>query len=301
MTSRNLAVDSAEDQTVNADISADIGAVLEVEAGGDPAADTPSRASGSQLIRKMLSPAVRLWLRSQVESIGALHFEISGGDRQLLQGNIPQVAVRGEQAVYQGLHLTYLDLSAEQIQINLRQILRGKPLRLLQVVPVSGTVRVTQADLDRSVGSPLLQQALIDLLKQLLADIAPAPAAVEGLKTQAFSLENPRLQLGDEQLTLTAIAVMQGEPLRDRALPPQTLSPQTLPLKLCTQLRLVGGSMLQLTATTLQTQTGLETHFTPLPDRAIDLGTAVHLQQLTIAPQQIDCVGQISIVPAEMA
>ncbi|MEM8605220.1 MAG: LmeA family phospholipid-binding protein, partial [Cyanobacteria bacterium P01_H01_bin.121] len=62
----------------------------------------------TQLIRRVLNPAVRFWLKTQVEALESLDFELSGSDRQLLAGQIPKVRVAAEQVIYQGIPLTQI-------------------------------------------------------------------------------------------------------------------------------------------------------------------------------------------------
>lgn len=245
-----------------------------------------SDAIGSQMIPKVLSPAVRLWLRSQVEAITKLEFQISGSDRQILRGHIPKVTVAGEQVVYQGLHLSQVDLAARQIQINLGQVLRGKPLRLLKSVPVQGTVRLTQADLDRSCMASLFQQALTDVWRMVLAtvDWQQVPTLLP-LRTQLLELHHPQVRLNVDQLTLSAAL-------------PAAIDPSGF-LTLHSSIQLISPSCLQFIPTELICHMAGQAVALPVQPLQIDLGNEVNLQQLTIDPQQVYCVGQINIVPGE--
>ena len=105
----------------------------------------------TDLISKVLSPALRLWLRSQVESVAELNFSIQGKDRQILTGYIPSISLNSSRAVYQGLHLGEVELLGENIRINIGQVLKGKPLQLLEPIQVTGQVRLDQADLEASL------------------------------------------------------------------------------------------------------------------------------------------------------
>ncbi len=249
-------------------------------------AEAEATSAGSQIIPKVISPAVRLWLRSQVESAEKLDFQIGGGDRQILRGWIPHVAVAAKQVVYQGLHLSQVGLAASQIQINLGQVLRGKPLRLLKVVPVTGTVRLTQADLQRSGQAPLFQQALADVWSMVLAtvDWSQVPAHLV-LRTQLLELRHAQVQLHVDQIGLSAVL-------------PNSIDPAGH-LRLQTGVQLVSPSCLQLTPTELTCRIAGEEIALPVEPLQIELGTEVNLQQLTIDPGQIHCVGQINIVPIE--
>jgi hypothetical protein len=122
----------------------------------------------SEIIGKVLSPAVRLWLRSQVDFVEELQFQILGRDRQILSGYIPSVSLVSTGAVYQGLHLRGVQLQGENIRINIGQILKGKPLRLLEPIKVAGEIQLEEADLNASLSSSLLANAFTDLLLMLL-------------------------------------------------------------------------------------------------------------------------------------
>jgi LmeA-like phospholipid-binding len=244
--------------------------------------DLASQA-GSQLLSKILAPAVRLWLRSQIEAAASLEFQISGRNRQLLQGRIPAVQVNATAVVYQGLHLDQVQLRASQIQINLNQLLQGKPLRLLETVPVIGQVCLTQADLNASGESPLLHQALSDLLKILL-QLLEAPELAELSDLAQITLQYPNLVLGQNQITLITELISQ--------------SSERWHLTLQTALHLVEPAQLQLSDLTLEIgklrQAPAKLFLQPLD---INLGQAVNLQKLEITPTQIKVEGQVDVVP----
>ncbi len=130
------------------------------------------------LIPRVLVPALRWWLLSQLEAADGLVIDLKVGDRQLLRGHLPYVAIAATTARYRGIQLRQLALQAEQIRINLGQVVRGKPLKLLAPVPVRGQLVLTQADLQTSWDSPLLQSGLRSLLT-LLEQQGLGKAAVE--------------------------------------------------------------------------------------------------------------------------
>ena len=134
--------------------------------GGDETNKTSGK--GSRLIGRILPAAVRFWLRSQVEQVDSLSLALEGRDRQLLSGYLPGVSVSAEQAIYQGIHIGQLQLSAQDIRINVGQVVRGKPLRLLKVFPVLGEVALTSDDLNASLSSELLAGGLRDFWQSLL-------------------------------------------------------------------------------------------------------------------------------------
>ncbi len=71
----------------------------------------------SEIISKVLPPAVRLFLRTQVEQIEDLEMQLHGHDRQILRGYIPGVFLAVGRAIYQGLHLGKAQLRGENMAV----------------------------------------------------------------------------------------------------------------------------------------------------------------------------------------
>jgi hypothetical protein len=246
----------------------------------------------SRLISAVLSPAIRLWLRSQVESIEQLEFQMVGGDRQILSGYIPGMTVAATQVVYQGIHLRQIALSAQEIRVNLGQVLKGKPLQLLAVVPVEGNICLSAADLNASLQAPLLSQALRDLLLPLLrASLVDAQTGkLWGDRLTDFRQLQALIQ-GD-RLVLT------GQLLTEAA------SEQPIPFAISTGLQILEGRRLRFAhpqwlpnpdAPGSQSNLPTLTAFDPFE---ADLGSEVNLEKLTIANGQILCQGRVNVVPA---
>jgi hypothetical protein len=98
-----------------------------------------------------------------------LQFQLQGGDRQILTGHIPGISIQASNAIYQGLHLSRIGLEGSNIRVNLGQVIKGQPLRLLEPVPVTGELLLKEGDLQASLRSTLLSNALSELLGTLLA------------------------------------------------------------------------------------------------------------------------------------
>lgn len=129
----------------------------------------------TRFIRRLLKPAIKFWLRSQVEAAQQIEFDIESNDRQLLSGEIQTVSVAGDGIVYQGLHLSAVKLVATGIQFNLGQILRGKPFHLLHPLNAEGHLFLLETDLNASILSPLLGNVLAELLDQWAAPLTALP------------------------------------------------------------------------------------------------------------------------------
>jgi hypothetical protein len=234
------------------------------------------------LISKVLSPAVRLWLRSQVESVEALDFQIEGGDRQILAGCIPKVAIAARKAVYKGLHLSQIDLTGETIRINLRQILQGKPLRLLNVVPIYGSLLWDETDLNASLQSPLLAIALAEFFLTWLKEFSHLlPEDLAQAMKEPLTLQDAQAALHHNQATIR---------LDWRSTP-------SISTTLQTGLSLVSGNRLKLEQPHLLTCAAQKSSSTQLQDYEVELGTDVELQEFRLELGKLWVQGQINVLP----
>ncbi len=239
----------------------------------------------SRIISTVLSPAIRFWLRSQLEHVDDLHLDIEAGDRQLLGGRINRVSVSARNAIYRGLHLSQVSLVGEQIRTNFAQVLRGKPLRLLEAFPIAGDLLLHEADLNHSLRAPLLANAVIEFLLTLLRS-SDATGDELTHAPDEICLQDPQIVLGDGHVTLIATLV------------PQSSEPTAVVIR--TGLRLSMGNQLHLDRPQwlphAKARQGL-----PLRDLdgfAFDLGSDVSIQKLALEPGQLFCQGQITVIPA---
>ncbi|MBW4515185.1 MAG: DUF2993 domain-containing protein [Timaviella obliquedivisa GSE-PSE-MK23-08B] len=241
----------------------------------------PDRPSIS-LISKVLSPAVGLWLRSQVESVEALEFQIEGSDRQILAGYIPKVAIGAHQAVYKGFYLSQIELTGEAIRINLGQVLKGKPLRLLNVVPIRGRLWWNETDLNASLQSPLLANSLADFFSIWLKEFSCLlPENLAQAMKAPLALQEAQAMIDHDQVTLK---------LNWRSTP-------SVSTTLRTRLRLVSGNQLKLEQPHLWACIAGETSFAEMEDYEVELGTDVELQELRLEPGRLWVGGQINVLP----
>ncbi|MFN6463664.1 MAG: DUF2993 domain-containing protein [Nostoc sp. DedVER02] len=224
----------------------------------------------TRIITQVLTKALKLWLRTQVSQISELEVEIKASDRQLLSGRIPLVSIFATHAVYQGLLITQLQLTAENIQINIGSILKGKPLKLLETVPVVGDLIVDEKDLNASLSSDLLSTALSDLLVKVLPTHFPKSQPIDW---QEIILDNNQIILRGRKVTNSEIR----------------------PLEICLSLDLLSGNELQIAHVKITPEQGdiLE------GDRQynLDLGSDVDIQELTLIPGKLVCRGGINVNP----
>ena len=114
----------------------------------------------SAILRSVLTPLIKLWLRSQVESVNILQLQITGKDGEILKGLIPSAAITATGVIYQGLHLSSLALTSSQICLNAPQIIQNQPLRLLEPIQVSLDLKLTPQDLKQCFETALITNAL---------------------------------------------------------------------------------------------------------------------------------------------
>ncbi len=247
-----------------------------------------------QIIGRVLPGAVRLWLQTQVDQVDLLVIELEGRDRQLISGYIPGVFVSAENVTYRGLQLSQVKLGAEDIRINLGQVVRGKPLRLVKRFPVRGRVILNSTDVAASMSSPLLAEGLVDFWRSLvrLPDFAESVAARYGVRSLQpdTELHSPQIELGDGCLALSFYPKSQGQT-------------DELPIILGTALSAVSGSYLQLTSpcwletTTMLADISRGEPIEALSDFRWDLGEDTQLSCLDLQSTQLTCEGQLTVRP----
>ncbi len=230
----------------------------------------------SRLISKVLVPAIRLWLRSQVDSVEALQLEIEAGDRQILSGSIPQVNLAARQAVYRGLHLSRIDLVGRNICMNLGQVVRGKPFRLLEPIAIAGSVLLLETDLNASLDAPLLQAGVMQFLLTLLQSDAT---------DQALNLQNLQIRLDDQQVTIAANLI--------------STSGNETPIAIRSGFEMATPNRLKLVNPQwlphANAKRGMSIN--DLNGYTFDLGDETEIQGLTIAAGQITCQAKLTVRP----
>ncbi|MDP5017952.1 DUF2993 domain-containing protein [Anabaena sp. UHCC 0187] len=223
-----------------------------------------------RIITKVLTSAIKLWLRSQLTQVSHLEVQIKASDRQLLSGRIPGVSISASHLVYQGLHVTQIELRAENIKLNVASILKGQPLQLLEVVPVIGKLIIAEQDLNNSLSSPLLLTAVNDLLVTLLAEYSLNSKSITWRK---ITLDNQLL-------------ILHGIPTSD---------PEGAFFNIYLGLELINGQELQLT------QVQIKNHQGTLLERnspyIINMGTDVDIAEISLISEQLSCYGRINVNP----
>ena len=223
-------------------------------------------------IDKLLSTAVKLYLRSQVTQAEDLQVKIIGKNRQILQGYIPQVFLSCNRAVYQGLYLRQVELKGSEIAFNLPEVLKKKPLKLEPIL-VDIKLSLDATDLQASLDSSLLQSGLSDLWQIILSANNIFPTALADLVIEWHSI---KIAAGDLNLIGTY----------------QDNTGKTKELNLFTRINLTDSHTLCLSPLKIKSEFLCDRTAEKLE---IDLGTDVVIEQLVMESEQILCSGKIRI------
>jgi hypothetical protein len=232
--------------------------------------ETQNSNNKIRIITNVLTKALKLWLRSQVSQISQLEVEIKASDRQLLSGCIPLVSIFASHAVYQGLHLTQIQLVAKNIRINIGSVLKGKPLRLLETVPVVGELIVEEEDLNASISSTLLSTALNDVLDKLLPEQC---AKSKSIIWQKIILDNSKVKLYASSFAQSSSTL----------------------LEICADLNLLNSHELKLAQIEVKNNMGMVIESNHA--HCLNLGTDVDIQQFNLIPGKLVCNGRINVNP----
>lgn len=212
-----------------------------------------------------------MWLRSQVSHVDDIQVDIAGGSLQILSGTIPRVAVGAVGAIYQGLLLGSIDLIAENIRINLPQVLKGQPLGLLEPISVTADVKFSEHDLQASLAAPLLSQAITDLFAQILGANSQQPDwIVKWLHVQIV----PQL------------LILQGN---------LTTEGQTAPIEISMGIAIKDGQILHLNP--LKISSSIDLPGSNITSHHIDLGDDLNITQLQLCAGELICRGGILVNP----
>lgn len=223
-----------------------------------------------RLVTKVLTTAIKLWLRTQVSNIEQLQVDIQATASEIFSGCIPSISIAAKSAVYQGLHLSFINLIAKNIRINISSVLKGEQLRLLEKVPVYGELSQIEEDLSASLSSTLLSTALNDILLKLIPE--------HSLNSKSTSWQ--KVQIKENCLVIGAIIDQENNPQ---------------PLDICMGLNLLSSHELRIAPISVisNTKALLESS----DGEYLDLGSDVEIQDLQLLPGKIICRGMIYVNP----
>lgn len=252
-----------------------------------PDLETP-KSKQSRIISTVLSPAIRLWIRTQLEQVEDLKFAIESGDRQLLSGSINQVTVSARKAVYKGLCFSQVYVTGRGIRTNLGQMIRRRQqFRLLEAFPIAGEVLWYQADLNSSLQAPLLAGGITEFLLMLIRLGFDDQTDLGQRSPAEVSLQVPRIVVEPERLTLSATLL----PVNGNA----------SNVTIRTGFTLENGNQLRLQNPERLSHFGAKegVPLEHLDGVAFDLGSSVVIEHLALEAGQIRCRGEVTVTPEE--
>ena len=100
---------------------------------------------------KVLAGALRLWIRSQCDSLGSLELELIGSSWSLLRGRLDGVSLKARDACFQGLPLQSVNLSSGPIAVDMKLLSPGQMLALQQPFQVAGEVSFNGSQLNSAL------------------------------------------------------------------------------------------------------------------------------------------------------
>lgn len=237
-----------------------------------------SQKKKSEIISRFLTPAIKLWIRTQLESISSLNVSIDAGDKQILSGKINQVHLTAKEANYQGIFINDASVATENIAVNLGGILRGKPLKLLQPIFVSGNITITQEDLNKSLSSSLLIAGLKDLIKLLLEkeEINNSEDIID-----QYDISWQSIRLDNQQLIIKGDLVNKLDNIKGNLVISSLISLE---------------DQQNLKFTNLSIDGIKELNNDDIHDLVIDLGEDVFLSELVLSKESLHGVGKVKVV-----
>lgn len=226
------------------------------------------------MIGKVVSTAVTLWLKSQVERVEELQLEINSSNREILRGYIPKILLTSRSAVYQGIHLRQVQLQGVNIRVNLSEIVKGKPLKLLEPISVKGKVFLSASDLNASLDSTLLLDGLQDVLVKVLN-------------------RNSNVKLDNYQINWYKVILLDQKLIIEGSI--QDSQGQINSLHISTGLQLSDCHTLLLSPFEVQ---GLpEVKFNQSQSLEFDLGQEVTIEHLAVVEESLTCIGSLTVMP----
>lgn len=226
------------------------------------------------MINQVLSQAVKFFLRTQTTRVEDLEVKITGTNRQILTGHIPEIFLASSRAVYQGLHLREIKVEGTNISFNLADVLKKKPFKLLTPVPVNVNLLLEETDLQASLPSPLLASGLTDFLSSLLTAQGQENLAGSKISWSSIYIVKQQLRL-EGNLTDSRGKIIQ--------------------LEITASLTLANNHTLALFPLAIKTtpELLLEQHH----QLEIDLGQSVAIAQLALESGKLLCSGKITVLP----
>jgi len=226
------------------------------------------------IVSKLLSKAIKLWLKSQVSTIQDLEVAVLSENKQIVQGNISQVLIKATHVIYQDLHLSRLGIEGKNIKFDLSKVVKQKSFRLQELIKVDLEIYLSASDLQHSCSSKILSSALTEIWCHFLKQSHSQNLCLD----EYYQWESLSL--------LESGIVIQGYFKRQEHLDC---------LKLKTQVELGDAHTLLLTPKEIITSDKLP--IITNETLTFDLGKEVKINFLEITEEQISLQGEITVYP----
>ena len=102
-------------------------------------------------VLNVLAGALRLWIRSQCDSLGSLELALNGSTWSLLRGRLDGVTLKARDACFQGLPLQSVELCSGPIAVDMKLLSPGQMLALQQPFQVAGEVSFNGSQLNSAL------------------------------------------------------------------------------------------------------------------------------------------------------
>jgi hypothetical protein len=125
--------------------------------------DADSQRSGPVL--QLLASGLQFWIRQQCDTVENLELQLHGSGLGLLRGRLEGVSLVARHVVFSSLEIERVELRSEAIQVQLGNLLKGRPLQLDHPFQITGYAAFSGAGLSRSLCTPHwrpLGDALVD-------------------------------------------------------------------------------------------------------------------------------------------
>ena len=244
-------------------------------------------------VDKLLSGAVRLWVQSQVSTVDDLNLKIVGKNKQILQGYIPQVFISATDVVYQEIQVSRLEIVGNNIRFNLPQVVKRKPLQLVEPIIIKIEVLLKEIDLQKSLSSPILATGLTDLWSRFLSAEGGHPQAPPLQGGERMTSDVASLAFNKEYYQWNCLSLSEARLCCKGTY--KKLENDDLPIGMDTKIELNDSHTLLLSP--LKIITIPELPITKTENLTLDLGQQVSIARLEITEEHLLVRGTITVFP----
>ncbi|GAQ88508.1 hypothetical protein KFL_004340150 [Klebsormidium nitens] len=131
------------------------------EAEGPSSVEQESKDKSGSITGFLVSQALKLYLKTQLDAEEDLQVLVFGRNRDLLSGTVRTLVVTAKNAVYKGVSVSEACLTASKVKVTLNGEKRG----LKEPFVVEASLKLTEKDFQKSLASPLTRRAVLEALR----------------------------------------------------------------------------------------------------------------------------------------